>query len=202
MTTARMPAAPPASGLGRQAPFGYPPGMQAHSDEQLMQRYGSGEMTAFEELYARYRGPLYRYFMRQLGDEPKINDLYQGVWEKVISARGRYRPDRPFKAWLFRIAHNHLVDFYRRQKPTTQIDQAGFLATSAEQESQLEQAQRKALLDQAVQSLPEDQREAIVLRLEGDLSLDDIAALTGVGRETVKSRLRYATAKLKQAMGT
>ena len=78
----------------------------------------------------------------------------------------------------------------------------GFLATSAEQESQLEQAQRKALLDQAVQSLPEDQREAIVLRLEGDLSLDDIAALTGVGRETVKSRLRYATAKLKQAMGT
>lgn len=166
-----------------------------------MLRYAAGDITAFEELYSRYRGPLYRYLLRQVKDDAQANDLYQGVWEKVIGARNKYRPDAPFKAWVFRIARNHLVDFYRRQRPTTSIDQAGFVGTDDDQEHQQDQAQRKTSLRLAIRTLPEDQREAIMLRLEGDFSLEEIAALTGVGRETVKSRLRYATAKLKQVLG-
>ena len=174
--------------------------MQEWSDEQLMQRYASGDVAAFETLYARYRGPLYRFILRQVNDEAQANDLYQGVWEKLIGARSRYRPDRPFRAWMFRIARNHLIDFYRRQQPASSMDQAGFVATAAEQEDLLDQDRQKAALQAAIGSLPREQREAIMLRLEGEFSLDEIAQLTDVGRETVKSRLRYATAKLKQVM--
>ena len=98
--------------------------MTGANDEALMLRYGKGDVAAFETLYGRYRGPLYRYFLRHLGEEPLANDLYQGCWEKVIGARTRYRETSPFRAWLFRIAHNHLVDHYRAKKPVDELPEA------------------------------------------------------------------------------
>ncbi len=174
--------------------------MSDSSDEALMQRYGQGDADAFTVLYERYRGPLYRYFLRQLGDPVQANDLYQGCWEKVIGARQRFRKKTPFRAWLFRIAHNHLVDFFRaHRKPQTLPD-----ALEDEQgkapEAQLEDEQRQARFRQALLALPEEQRDALLLQLEAGLSLEHIAQVTGVGRETVKSRLRYGTRKLKQEL--
>ena len=66
--------------------------MQEMSDEKLMQRYAKGDAKAFDQLYARHRAPLYRYFIRQVGNPATANDLYQGAWEKIIKARGKYRP--------------------------------------------------------------------------------------------------------------
>ena len=86
-----------------------------------MKEWAAGHLPAFETLYARYRVPLYRYVLRLCGDEVTANDLYQGSWEKVIRARRSYRPKAPFRAWLYRVAHNHVMDHFRRARPETEL---------------------------------------------------------------------------------
>ena len=95
--------------------------MRERSDEELMNAYAKGDAAAFDALYQRHRAPLYRYILRQVRDPATANDLYQGSWEKVIRASARYRADAPFKAWLYRIAHNHLVDHFRRERPSVEL---------------------------------------------------------------------------------
>ena len=77
--------------LGVLPRISYAAFMREKTDEQLMQQYAKGNAQAFDQLYARHRGALYRYFRRQVNDEATANDLYQGVWEKIISARKKYR---------------------------------------------------------------------------------------------------------------
>ncbi|MGD9264855.1 MAG: RNA polymerase sigma factor [Lysobacterales bacterium] len=174
--------------------------MRELTDERLMQRYARGDADAFEELYRRHRGPLYRYFLRQVTDTTTANDLYQGAWEKVIKARKRYRPSAPFTTWMYRIAHNHLVDHYRRQRPTEPLQEAAIegLQTGPAQEAIGNEDRDR--LRSAMLSLPPEQRDALLLKLESGLKMEDIARVTGVSRETVKSRLRYAVGKLRQVM--
>lgn len=158
-------------------------------------------MAAFEALYARYRGPLYRYFLRLGGDAARANDLYQGCWEKVIRARRRYRPTGPFRAWLFRVAHNHAMDGFRRAEPAADLNEAETASAQPGPAEHAADAERAARLADAMAALPAEQRDAILLKLEGGLDVESIARATGVGRETAKSRLRYATARLRQALG-
>jgi len=167
------------------------------SDELLMQRYAGGDGGAFETLYNRHRGPLYRYMLRNLGDEMTANDLYQGVWERVIRARQRYRPTAKFTTWLYRIAHNHLVDFYRAKKPHLELGAVSLVDSGPEPDRTVASQQTGNRLHNAIAGLPPEQKDALLLKLEQGLSLEEIATVTGVGRETVKSRLRYATAKLR-----
>ena len=180
--------------------------MRDLDDERLMQLYASGDMHAFEELYGRYRGPLYRYIRRQVGDAATANDLYQGSWEKIIGARHRYRVKAPFRAWAFRIAHNHLVDHFRRQRPTSSLDQGGYVmdlpGTEPGPDTTLEGQNQEERLRQAILELPPEQRDTLLLKIETGLALGEIATMTGVGRETVKSRLRYATTRLRKVLST
>jgi len=188
------------AGLGASVCLGYAQVMHELSDEQLMLRYAAGEMPAFEVLYDRHRGALYRYFVRHLGEATTANDLYQSCWEKVIGARSRYRPQAPFRAWLFRIAHNLVADHYRRRPPLTPLDESGFVGAAPGPDEALERDAQAASLRAALLSLPSEQRDALLLKLEGGFSLEDIASLSGVGRETIKSRLRYATERLRKVM--
>lgn len=174
--------------------------MRDLKDEQLMQAYASGSMAAFEALYARYRLPLYRYLRRQVPDEATANDLYQGCWEKVIAARRRYRPAAPFRAWLFRIAHNHAVDHHRARKPDHDTSPDRLADGTPGPEALLDTTAQAARFALALSALPFEQRNALLLHFEGGLGLAEIADLSGEPRETVKSRLRYATQKLKQAL--
>jgi RNA polymerase sigma-70 factor (ECF subfamily) len=174
--------------------------MRDATDEALMIDYANGNLRAFEILYERYRLPLFRYFRRQAGPQTVAEDLYQGCWEKVIRARERYDPEAPFRAWLFRIAHNHLVDSYRARRPTASLEVDPPDPAHRETGQALDDVARRVQLRQALQELPEEQREAMLLKLDADLSLEEIAQITGVGTETAKSRLRYATAKLKRAL--
>ena len=119
--------------------------MRERSDEALVADWSGGSMAAFEALYARYRGPLYRYFLRLSGDAARANDLYQGCWEKVIRARRRYRPTGPFRAWLFRIAHNHAMDDFRRSAPLTGLDDADAASTQPDPADHAVAAERAAL---------------------------------------------------------
>jgi len=175
--------------------------MPDRSDEELMQAYAKGEVEAFDALYARHRGPLYRYILKQVGEPATANDLYQGSWEKIIGARQRYRTSAPFKAWMYRIAHNHVADHFRRSRPGSELRPDQHPSDNPGPEQALIGAQAAAQLAAAVRDLPADQRDVLLLRLEAGLDLDAIAAVTGVGRETAKSRLRYAVGKLKNVLG-
>lgn len=91
------------------------PAMAGGSDDaQLMTRYAKGDVAAFETLYSRHKGPLYRYFLRQCGDPEAAAELFQEVWIRVIKARERYEPKARFNTYLYQIGHNCLVDHYRK----------------------------------------------------------------------------------------
>jgi len=84
------------------------------NDALLMMRSAAGDVASFEALYARHKGPLYRYFARQCGDLESAGELFQDVWLRIIRARDRYEPKVPFPIWMYRIAHDRLVDHYRK----------------------------------------------------------------------------------------
>ena len=177
--------------------------MQAEpTDEELMQAYGAGDTGAFELLYSRHRGPLFRFMARQVRDHGAAEELYQDVWQRVITARARYQPDARFSTWLFQIAHNRLADHWRAQqhRPPAPADADERMLREADgqtPERQLSAFEERRRLQLALEELPDEQKEVVLLRLEQELSLEQIGQITGVGRETVKSRLRYALDKLR-----
>lgn len=173
----------------------------ARSDDELMLAYARGDGRAFEVLYERYRKALYRYLVHAVGDRAAADDLYQDVWSRIIDARARFRKDRGFKRYAFRIAHNRLVDHWRtqgRQSVDGEFDDQLFAAPAQDQpDCTGEREQQARLLREALMQLSAEQREAFLLQQEAGLSLTDIAEHSGVGRETVKSRLRYAVKRLR-----
>ena len=186
--------------LGQIQLMRYALGMRGPSDEHLMKQYAAGNASAFEDLYERYKGPLYRYFQRQVRDTPTVNDLYQGSWEKLIKARTRYNPAAPFRAWLFRIAHNHMVDHFRRQRPSEILNPETMVADTPQPAEAFKASEDHSRFRSALQQLPEEQKNALLLKLEAGLNMEEIGKITGVDKETVKSRIRYATAKLKRTL--
>jgi RNA polymerase sigma-70 factor (ECF subfamily) len=182
--------------------------MSDDDDAQLMLAYARGEMRAFETLYSRHRAALYRYLMRQARDGEVANDLFQEVWSRVIVNRARYEPRAKFRTFLFTLAHNCFIDHCRRSKTRpggTNIDDADAAdllpaEDDVRPDRKLERDEASARYRAALASLPPEQRDVYLLHEESDLSLDEIARVTGVGAETAKSRLRYAVGKLKAAL--
>jgi RNA polymerase sigma-70 factor (ECF subfamily) len=172
----------------------------------LMLAYARGDLAAFETLYARHRGMLYRFLLRSVRDPHRTDELFQETWSRVIGARARYQPQAKFSTWLLQIAHNLMIDGARRKWPVSGSDEANAaLANVAMPEREqpdhaLSDFERRRGLQRAIEQLPDEQRTAILLRLENDLSLEAIAEVTGVGRETVKSRLRYAMNRLREVL--
>jgi len=186
--------------LGAFFQISYAAVMREMSDEKLMLRYAKGDAKAFDQLYDRHRAPLYRYFIRQVNDPATANDLYQGAWEKIIKARNKYRPVSPFKVWMYRVAHNHLVDYYRRIRPVDSVEPDTLSDTQSDVSQAVIEREQKELLRAGISSLPVEQRNTLLLQLETGLKMEEIAKVTGVGRETVKSRLRYAVNYLKRSL--
>ncbi|MDH5324119.1 MAG: sigma-70 family RNA polymerase sigma factor [Gammaproteobacteria bacterium] len=185
------------------------------SDEQLMSLYRQGNTEAFSELYRRNKAPLYRYFLRQTRHGAIAEELSQDVWTNIVRSRQSYKSTAKFTTYLYQVAHNRLVDHIRRSQSRPVENLTAISLTQAtdpnnkdcepsrssdqpEQQAQsLEAGQRLLTL---LQQLPEEQREAFILKEEAGLSLLEIASVTGVNVETAKSRLRYAVAKLKEGM--
>jgi len=172
------------------------------SDEALMLAWADGHVPAFEQLYSRHRGRLYRFLMRQVRDQALADELFQDVWQRVIAARTGWRPDATFATWLYRIAHNRVADHWRalQHRPPAPADgdeRAARIPDPDTPERTLSEFERRRQLQLALDALPHEQREVLLLRLEQELTLEEIGAITGVGRETVKSRLRYAMDKLR-----
>jgi RNA polymerase sigma-70 factor (ECF subfamily) len=171
------------------------------ADEQLMLAYRHGDAGAFETLYARHKGPLYRFVLRSVKVRALAEELYQEIWMRVIEARGRYAVQAKFTTWLYTIAHNLLTDHWRKKGLTlVELDEDSH-ASAPDDPARTAQA-RQALVRfaAALEALPPAQRQAFLLHEEGGLSLAEIAAATGSNEEAAKSRLRYAMAKLKSAV--
>lgn len=180
----------------------------AASDENLMLAYRAGDAGAFDELYARHRGAVFRYLRRQTSAPAVAEELFQDVWLRLIDARASYEPRAKFTTWLFTIAHNRLMDHFRsaaRASLRSYDEGAESLddppAPDPRPDESLERRQAAMRLLAALDTLPAAQREAFLLQQEGELTLEEIAAVTGTPRETVKSRLRYAVAKLRAQLG-
>ena len=169
-------------------------------------------VNAFASLYARYKGPLFRYLVRQCQDRAIAEELYQDTWERVMGARESYAPTAKFSTWLYTIAHHRAVDHHRRERGfvTVPVDSSGdddaeqavIAAPEAQQPEHLaDRQQQVGLFFAALDALPAEQREAFVLQEEG-LSLEAIASVTQTNVEAVKSRVRYAITKLRRALGS
>jgi RNA polymerase sigma-70 factor, ECF subfamily len=181
-------------------------GTEARTDEELMLAYAQGDLRAFDALYARQRGMLYRYILRSVADRASADELFQETWSRAVNARSRYRVEAKFSTWLLQIAHNLLIDAQRRSRP--QADEAEsehvFSLLDAPESERPEQVlsdfEERRRLQLALETLSAEQREAFVLRMESGLGLEEIARITGAGQETVKSRLRYAFAKIRERL--
>jgi RNA polymerase sigma-70 factor (ECF subfamily) len=181
-------------------------------DGELMLRYASGDLRAFEALYGRHRSALYRYLARHTRDPEVANDIFQEVWSRVISSRSRYEPRAKFSTFLYRIAHNCFIDHCRRA--SARHDRANVSNEEFDLEKALpappadlpdaraEHAQTLTRYRSALAALPSEQRDTFLLYEESGLTLEEIGTITGVSMETAKSRLRYALSKLRNALGT
>ena len=183
-------------------------------DEALMLAYAGGDASAFDRLYHRHKGGVYRYLVRQCKSSAAADELFQDIWMNVIRVRATYQPTARFTTWLYTLAHNRLVDHWRANGHVTLVsidddgDDTARDAVQAVVGSRVDEpavrTEARALgarLRSALDALPAAQRDAFLLHQEGGVPLADIATLTGVGIETVKSRLRYAMAKLRTSMG-
>jgi len=180
--------------------------LQEKSDEDLMMAYAQdNDQQAFASLYARHKGSLYRYCVRMLGNEALGAELFQDAWSKVIKARERYQPTAKFTTYLFHVAHNLVIDQWRKKNPdlvsSEQEEMQGTeLVADTNLVAEALDAEKREQFRNAVLQLPPLQRDVVLLHYDQGLTLEQIADMDGCGRETIKSRLRYAVKKLKQAI--
>src|SRR3974390_2359751 len=183
------------------------------TDENLMLRFGRGDAAAFEDLYRRHESRVFRYLRRNVRNEASANDLMQEVWFAVARSAAGYQPTAKFTTWLFTIAHNRMIDMVRasHRLPSLEAGEVSdpdgatlldHLAVDSKLEppAEVQSQEETAALLNAVTQLPPEQRAAFLLQAEGELSVEEIAVATGSNFETVKSRLRYARAKLRQVL--
>ncbi len=188
------------------------------SDEILMAAYQAGSDAAFGELYERHAGSIYAFLVRRLGDAALAQDVYQEVFLRVHRARDTYDPARPFRAWLFGIAHNLLTDTHRsrhRVPETRSLDTPVAnpddddaerptrdepLAELRSPEELAAVRQSTSALGRALSALPSDEATVLILaRLEG-LSYDDIGTILGRSAGATKQLAYRALKRVRMQM--
>ena len=186
------------------------------TDEMLMVRYQRGDREAFAELVRRYKRPIYNFVIRQLRHPNTAEDLTQDVFLRVVQNAAEFKHEARFSTWLYTIARNLCVDQLRRlshrrhpslDQPAGGGEDARPLVESIADSHHSSSVERSAAgtevanrIVEAVDELPHDQREVFLLREIGNLPFKEIAEITGVGENTVKSRMRYALDRLQQAL--
>jgi RNA polymerase sigma factor (sigma-70 family) len=180
------------------------------TDEALIHRYAGGESAAFARLYRRHELRVWRYIMRSVGNRASADEIMQEVWFAVAREAHRYRPDARFTTWLFTVARNRVIDEVRarRRGVAIEVERAGGsplieqLATepaAGPLEAVVVRDQAGALA-RALRELPQEQRDVFLLHVEADLTVEEVARITGCSFETAKSRLRYARGKLRELL--
>jgi RNA polymerase sigma-70 factor, ECF subfamily len=194
----------PTPGL-RDAPAGN--AMDALCDEELLRRYSDvDDQLAFRALYIRYRIRLHRFIRRLSCDSHEAEEVFQETWLAVIRGKETNSPVARFRAYVFAIAHRRLADRWRRRKrlgslqPCDPDEVADELTVAPDEWTQ--HAQLQGALMNALANVPVPQREVFLMKVEADLSLEEIAKIMGITHEAAKSRLRYALVRLRAALRT
>lgn len=181
------------------------------SDERLMRRFQAGDARAFETLVRRHRSALWNFLLRHVGDRPRAEDLLQETLLRAVKASGSWVESAKVTTWLFTIARNLATDevrraVHRRAEPLEGRgeDAPGAIDRVAAEDPPPDAAADGALLrprlEAALAALPAEQREVFLLREQGGLGFREIAEVTGVPENTVKSRMRYALDALRRSL--
>jgi len=182
---------------------------QQYNDQDLIKLYLSGDESVLEELLKRHKSKIYTSIYLLVKDQYLAEDIFQDTFIKVINTlrSGRYNEEGKFLPWVMRIAHNLVIDFFRKEKRAPMITSADgtdilnllqIFEESAEERMLREQTH--ADLRAMIQQLPDDQKEVLIMRHYGDLSFKEIADLTGVSINTALGRMRYALSNLRKMM--
>ncbi|MCK6530021.1 sigma-70 family RNA polymerase sigma factor [Myxococcota bacterium] len=171
-------------------------------ERQLVRRALAGDSSAHRALLARWQGRLWRLAFRAAGDRASAEDLVQDAWMKVLRALPSWREDEPLGPFVHRIAANAACDHVRRRaaRPQGDLIPLHLAAAGPDPEAALAGLQRAREVRAALALLPEDQREALVLRHFADLSYDEIALATGRPLGTVKTLIHRGRARLRAAL--
>lgn len=179
------------------------------TDEELAISYVRGNNRAFDELLSRNQSKLFSYILFVVRDEDKANDLFQETFVKVITKlyQGRYVDSGKFGAWIMRIAHNVIMDWYREQRsrnliePTDENDLSNLSGNEildSNVENRYVNDQIMVDVKNMMNMLPPTQREVVFMRFYQDLSFKEIAETTGVSINTSLGRMRYAILNLRR----
>ena len=176
--------------------------------EDSIARMRRGDPDALSAVISRYQHRLYRYLLRLVREPATADDLFQQTWLRVMERIGRYDARRNFESWLFSVAHNLAVDFWRAKRGDSldavadSGDSPGerLPATGPDALEQLLDFERGAMLAACMNDLPAIHREVLTLRFEEDMKLEEIAEVAGIPLSTVKSRLRRALEGLREAL--
>ena len=158
------------------------------SEEQLIQRAQRGDAEAFGELYQQHLAAIYRYVFYRVGHVAEAEDLTETVFLKAWEALDHYRQrDVPFSAWLYRIAHNAIIDRYRRDHETLALDEQTDLPAEADDpEDYLAEAETTEVLIKALAQLSADHQQVLVLRFINGLNHADTSRVLGRSEEAVR----------------
>ena len=178
------------------------------TDEQLVKAYAQGSNEAFDTLLKRHQDRVFNYILRIIKNEDLANDIFQETFVKAILTikQGRYTENGKFPAWISRIAHNLIIDYYRQEKSenlqSSDIEDVNILNRKELCEATIEDV---IITDQImndvkylIQELPELQREVLNMRYYQNLSFKEIAEKTGVSINTALGRMRYAIINLRR----
>jgi len=173
-------------------------------DGELIRRFRAKDELAFNALYERYRLPLFGYIHKLLPNtcNATIDDYFQQVWIKVVAGIDGYNDNQKFFAWMCRIAHNLIVDAYRRNAGRRYVEIVDNIQGDyrvGQLEERLEKEKMLDLVEQCISTLPDKQREVVECRRKG-LSFKEIAERQNASLNTVLGRMHYAVAKIREIL--
>ncbi|MFO7669970.1 MAG: sigma-70 family RNA polymerase sigma factor [Bacteroidales bacterium] len=178
------------------------------NDQELVQAYIKGDQSAIELLITRHRSKVYTYIMLTIKNQQLAEDLFQETFIKVIQSLrgGKYKDNGRFLSWVIRIAHNLIIDHFRKEKQMNSVSnddsEVDLFNSRKFSDKNIEEIivsnQIQSELRTLINELPADQREVVLLRHYGELSFKEIADQTGVSINTALGRMRYALINLRK----
>ena len=183
--------------------------MQAHvvSDQELIGKYIAGHQSALETLIRRHKNRVFAYILMIVKDKELAEDLFQDTFIKVINTfrSGQYKEEGKFIQWVMRIAHNLIIDYFRKVKRIPIIDNNDDYDIFDKVRIPVESVEEMIITEQIhkdvkrlIEFLPKEQKDVLVMRHYGDMSFKDIAEVTNVSINTALGRMRYALINLRK----
>jgi len=170
-------------------------GLKPVDDRKIIERVLKGDTEAFNLLVRQWEKPIYNFIVRMIGDRDEAMDLCQDAFMKAYRELGTLKDLDRFSAWLYRIAHNTCFSRLRKDQGKT------FVELEPEIRASRMPIESRLAVEKALQELPEEQREVVVLKVFQDLKFEEIAAIQDAPVSTVKSRLYMGFEKLRSILG-